>query len=129
MERDARGVVLEEKKLLCVGLVAVERLLRDSDPPSVVAQRVVGDSRRYGWPGRVAQPTYSRQEARFSQGALVVTPLRKRRRRHSRLAWRASRRLHANCHLAKPVDLQEFIHVVRAIEQFWLRFVKLPGFA
>lgn len=37
-------------------------------------------------------------------------------------------RLHANCYLAKPVDLEEFIKVVRAIEQFWLGFVKLPGF-
>ncbi|MBL0219597.1 MAG: response regulator [Myxococcales bacterium] len=38
-------------------------------------------------------------------------------------------RLHANCYLAKPVDLEEFIKVVRAIEQFWLGFVKLPSFA
>ena len=38
-------------------------------------------------------------------------------------------RLHANCYLAKPVDLEEFMLVVRAIEQFWLGFVKLPSFA
>ena len=38
-------------------------------------------------------------------------------------------RLHANCYLAKPVDLEEFMLVVRAIEQFWLGFVKLPTFA
>lgn len=38
-------------------------------------------------------------------------------------------RLHANCYLAKPVDLEEFMNVVRAIEQFWLGFVKLPTFA
>lgn len=38
-------------------------------------------------------------------------------------------RLHANCYLAKPVDLEEFMNVVRAIEQFWLGFVKLPSFA
>ena len=36
-------------------------------------------------------------------------------------------RLHANCYLAKPVDLEEFMNVVRAIEQFWLGFVKLPS--
>ena len=38
-------------------------------------------------------------------------------------------RLHANCYLAKPVDLEEFMNVVRAIEQFWVGFVKLPSFA
>lgn len=38
-------------------------------------------------------------------------------------------RLHANCYLAKPVDLEEFMNVVRAIEQFWLGYVKLPSFA
>jgi two-component system, chemotaxis family, response regulator Rcp1 len=38
-------------------------------------------------------------------------------------------RLHANCYLAKPVDLEEFTNLVRAIEQFWLGFVKLPSFA
>ena len=36
-------------------------------------------------------------------------------------------RLHANCCLAKPVDREEFMNVVRAIEQFWLGFVKLPS--
>jgi chemotaxis family two-component system response regulator Rcp1 len=38
-------------------------------------------------------------------------------------------RLHANCYLTKPVDLEEFLMVVRAIERFWLGFVKLPGSA
>lgn len=36
-------------------------------------------------------------------------------------------RLHANCYLTKPVDLEEFLTVVRAIERFWLGFVKLPS--
>jgi two-component system, chemotaxis family, response regulator Rcp1 len=34
--------------------------------------------------------------------------------------------LHANCYITKPVDLDQFIHVVRSIEQFWLTVVKLP---
>jgi chemotaxis family two-component system response regulator Rcp1 len=34
--------------------------------------------------------------------------------------------LHANCYLTKPLGLQEFEAVVRAIEVFWLKFVKLP---
>jgi len=34
--------------------------------------------------------------------------------------------LHANCYIAKPVDFQQFIEVVRAIEGFWLTVVKLP---
>ncbi|MBM3155283.1 MAG: response regulator [Chloroflexi bacterium] len=34
--------------------------------------------------------------------------------------------LHANCYITKPVDLDRFIEVVRAIENFWLVLVKLP---
>jgi two-component system, chemotaxis family, response regulator Rcp1 len=33
--------------------------------------------------------------------------------------------LHANCYIVKPVDLDQFIHVVRTIEGFWLSIVKL----
>lgn len=33
---------------------------------------------------------------------------------------------HANCYITKPIDLQQFINVVRAIENFWLTIVKLP---
>jgi two-component system, chemotaxis family, response regulator Rcp1 len=34
--------------------------------------------------------------------------------------------LHANCYVTKPVDLAQFIGVVRSIEDFWLTIVKLP---
>ena len=34
--------------------------------------------------------------------------------------------LHANCYITKPVDLDQFLLVVRAIEEFWLTLVKLP---
>lgn len=34
--------------------------------------------------------------------------------------------LHANCYIIKPVDLEQFIEVVRSIENFWLTIVKLP---
>jgi len=34
--------------------------------------------------------------------------------------------LHANCYITKPVDLDQFITVVRTIEEFWLTVVKLP---
>jgi len=33
---------------------------------------------------------------------------------------------HANCFVTKPLDLAQFIKVVRAIEDFWLTIVKLP---
>lgn len=33
---------------------------------------------------------------------------------------------HANCYIMKPVDLNQFINVVRSIEEFWLTIVKLP---
>ncbi len=34
--------------------------------------------------------------------------------------------LHANCYVTKPVDLDQFLHVVKSIEDFWLTVVKLP---
>jgi len=34
--------------------------------------------------------------------------------------------LHANCYITKPLDLEQFIHVVKSIEEFWLTIVKLP---
>ena len=34
--------------------------------------------------------------------------------------------LHANCYISKPVDLDQFITVVRSIEDFWFTVVKLP---
>jgi two-component system, chemotaxis family, response regulator Rcp1 len=34
--------------------------------------------------------------------------------------------LHANCYVVKPVDLEQFMQVIRAIEGFWLEVVKLP---
>lgn len=33
---------------------------------------------------------------------------------------------HANCYITKPVDLEQFIKVVKSIEDFWLTIVKLP---
>ena len=34
--------------------------------------------------------------------------------------------LNANCYITKPVDLDKFITVIKAIEDFWLTIVKLP---
>jgi CheY-like chemotaxis protein len=34
--------------------------------------------------------------------------------------------LHANAYVTKPVDLEQFIKVIKAIEDFWLEIVKLP---
>ena len=35
--------------------------------------------------------------------------------------------LHANCYITKPVDFEQFIGVVRSIENFWLTVVTLPS--
>lgn len=35
-------------------------------------------------------------------------------------------KLHANAFISKPVDLDQFIRVVRTIEEFWIAIVKLP---
>jgi CheY-like chemotaxis protein len=37
-----------------------------------------------------------------------------------------SYKLHANCYITKPIDLDQFVKVVRTIEDFWLSIVKLP---
>jgi CheY-like chemotaxis protein len=34
--------------------------------------------------------------------------------------------LHANCFITKPVNLDQFTAVVKAIEEFWFTIVKLP---
>jgi len=35
--------------------------------------------------------------------------------------------LHANCYVTKPMGLQQFLDVVRSIEDFWFTIVKLPS--
>ena len=37
-----------------------------------------------------------------------------------------SYQFHANCYIAKPVDLEGFLKVVKSIDNFWLSVVKLP---
>jgi CheY-like chemotaxis protein len=34
--------------------------------------------------------------------------------------------LHANCYITKPIGFDDFVQVVKAIEDFWLTIVKLP---
>ncbi len=36
-------------------------------------------------------------------------------------------KLNANCYIRKPVDVDQFLEVVKAIEAFWLYVVCLPG--
>ncbi|WP_431061631.1 response regulator [Methanobacterium sp.] len=33
---------------------------------------------------------------------------------------------HANCYITKPVDFDQFLKVINAIEDFWLNIVRLP---
>ena len=35
--------------------------------------------------------------------------------------------LHANCFITKPLDLNQFVTVIKSIEDFWLTIVKLPS--
>lgn len=37
-----------------------------------------------------------------------------------------SYKLHANCYVTKPVDLDKFIEIVRVMQDFWLSIVRLP---
>lgn len=34
--------------------------------------------------------------------------------------------LYANCYITKPVDLEQFVSVVKSIDDFWLTVVRLP---
>jgi two-component system response regulator len=34
--------------------------------------------------------------------------------------------LHANCFITKPIDLNQFIKVIKSIEEFWFSIVTLP---
>ncbi len=34
--------------------------------------------------------------------------------------------LNANCYITKPADLDEYVHVIRAIEEFWFVTATLP---
>ncbi|MGA2409300.1 MAG: response regulator [Candidatus Binataceae bacterium] len=35
--------------------------------------------------------------------------------------------LHANCYITKPIDLSQFINVVKYIQDYWLVIAKLPS--
>jgi two-component system, chemotaxis family, response regulator Rcp1 len=35
--------------------------------------------------------------------------------------------LHANCYITKPLDLEQFMKVIKSIEEFWLTIVVLPS--
>ncbi len=39
--------------------------------------------------------------------------------------WRAYK-LHANCYLTKPIQMDEFLQKIRSVEDFWLSIVRLP---
>jgi chemotaxis family two-component system response regulator Rcp1 len=39
---------------------------------------------------------------------------------------RRSYGLHANCYVTKPANLDQFVQVIKAIEDFWLTTVRLP---
>jgi two-component system, chemotaxis family, response regulator Rcp1 len=36
-------------------------------------------------------------------------------------------KLYANCYITKPVDLDQYINVVKAIGDFWITVVTLPA--
>ena len=35
--------------------------------------------------------------------------------------------LNANCYVTKPLELEQFMNVIRSIEEFWLTVVRLPN--
>jgi CheY-like chemotaxis protein len=35
--------------------------------------------------------------------------------------------MHANCYIIKPLDLDEFMAVMKQLKDFWLKIVRLPG--
>jgi DNA-binding response OmpR family regulator len=45
---------------------------------------------------------------------------------HSEEDVLASYNLHTNCYVTKPVDLDPFFAVIRAVDELWLAVVRLP---
>ncbi|HEX4167258.1 MAG TPA: response regulator [Bryobacteraceae bacterium] len=39
---------------------------------------------------------------------------------------RRAYKLHANCYLTKPLEMENFVRKIRSVEDFWLSVVKLP---
>ena len=39
----------------------------------------------------------------------------------------AAYNLYVNCYITKPIDLEQFVRVVKTIEHFWFSVVKLPA--
>jgi len=37
-----------------------------------------------------------------------------------------SYKMHANCYVVKPLDFQQFVNIVRNIQEFWFQIVRLP---
>ncbi len=35
-------------------------------------------------------------------------------------------KLHANCYLTKPIQMDDFLKTIRSVEEFWLSVVRLP---
>lgn len=40
--------------------------------------------------------------------------------------WRAYK-LHANCYLTKPIEVDDFLRKIRSVEDFWLTIARLPS--
>ncbi|MBV9762120.1 MAG: response regulator [Acidobacteriaceae bacterium] len=40
--------------------------------------------------------------------------------------WRAYK-LHANCYLTKPIEVDDFLRKIRSVEDFWLNIARLPS--
>lgn len=38
-----------------------------------------------------------------------------------------SYKMHANCYVVKPLDFQQFVNIVRNIQEFWFQIVRLPN--
>jgi two-component system, chemotaxis family, response regulator Rcp1 len=38
-----------------------------------------------------------------------------------------SYKLHAHCYITKPIDLEQFVKIVKSIDDFWLTVVRLPS--
>ena len=35
-------------------------------------------------------------------------------------------KLHANCYLTKPIQMEAFLNMIKSVEEFWLNVVRLP---
>jgi chemotaxis family two-component system response regulator Rcp1 len=102
------------------GVEAMEFLRRSAEPGAVRPDLILLDLNLPRMDGREVLSAI-KSDARLRTIPVVVLTTSRAEQDVLR-----SYELQANCYITKPVDLEQFITVVKSIEDFWLTIVTLP---